>query len=249
MCIRDSACDEAFKEVKNSLSHAVLLHHPNPFSSTSLTVDASEVAIGAELSQRGSDHSWKPLAFFSHVLTPAERKYSAFDRELLAMYLAVRHFKHFLEGKPFIIYTDHKPLTQAISSPSDTRSPRQTRHLSYVAEFTSDIRYIKGERNVVADALSRPSSVLVPAIASVSFPEVPGVDLVAMAAAQDPGSLLETTSLQLCRLPFSGTSMWCDTGGGRVRPLVPSQYRRKIFDAHHGLSHGGCRPTLKLISS
>ena len=94
-----AACDSAFNEVKRSLSDAVLLHHPNPFSSTSLTVDASEVAIGAELSQHGPDHSWKPLAFFSHVLTPAETKYSAFDRELLAMYLSVRHFKHFLEGK------------------------------------------------------------------------------------------------------------------------------------------------------
>ena len=103
-----------------------------------------------------------------------------------------------------------------------------------------DIRYIKGERNIVADALSRPSSKLVPpSIASVAFPEVPGVDFKAMAAAQDPGSLLETSSLQLRRLPFAGTSMWCDTGGGRVRPLVPAQYRRKIFDALHGLSHGG----------
>ena len=80
----------AFDKVKRSLSDAVLLHHPNPFSSTSLTVDASEVAIGAELSQRGPDHSWQPLAFFSHVLNPAE-KYSAFDRELLVMYLSVKH--------------------------------------------------------------------------------------------------------------------------------------------------------------
>ena len=206
-----TACNIAFSEVKRSLSDAVLLHHPNPFSSTSLTVDAFEVAIGAELSQRGPDHSWKPLAFFSHVLTPAETKYSAFDRELLAMYLSVKHLKQFLEGKLFSIYIDHKLLTHALTSPTDNRSPRQTRHLCYVAEFTSDVRYIKGEPNIVADALSRPSSkkILPPAVssvASVSFPEVPGVDFKAMALAQDPGSLLETSSLELRRLCLLYTS-------------------------------------------
>ena len=106
-------CEEAFASAKARLSKAVLLHHPNPFSATSLTVDASEVAVGAELSQRGPSGQWRPLAFFSHTLTSTEKKYSAFDRELLAIYLSVRNFKHFLEGKPFIIFTDHKPLTYA----------------------------------------------------------------------------------------------------------------------------------------
>ena len=58
----------------------MLLHHPNPFSATSLTVDASDCAVGAELSQRDKDSSWQPLAFFSHALSPTERKYSTFDR-------------------------------------------------------------------------------------------------------------------------------------------------------------------------
>ena len=241
---------QAFKEIKTRLSAAVLLHHPNPFSSTSLTVDASEVAVGGELAQRGKDQSWRPIAFFSHALTPAEKKYSAFDRELLAMYLAVRHFKHFLEGKPFVIFTDHKPLAQAITSSTDNRSPRQTRQLSYVAEFTSDVRHIKGNSNVVADALSRPS---VQEVSPLALPVLPSVDFKSLAAAQDPGALLDSSdsfaSLVLRRIHFKGVDIWCDTAGGRVRPLVPVQFRRSVFDSLHGLSHGGCRPTLKLITS
>ena len=54
---------------------------------------------------------WKPLAFFSHQLRPPERKYSAFDRKLLALYLAVRHFHYFLEARSFIAYTQTTNLS------------------------------------------------------------------------------------------------------------------------------------------
>ena len=80
-------------------------------------------------------------------------KYSAFDRELLAVFLSIRHFRHMLEGRPFAVWTDHKPLCGALSSSAE-KSPRQTRHLYYISEFSSDIRHVSGEANVVADALS-----------------------------------------------------------------------------------------------
>ena len=80
-----SECQTAFEDAKRKLSSAVLLHHPNPFTATALTVDASESAVGAELSQRGKDRAWNPIAYYSHTLTSAERKYSSFDRELLAI--------------------------------------------------------------------------------------------------------------------------------------------------------------------
>ena len=100
-----------------------------------------------------------PIAFFSKKLSPAERKYSAFDCELLAVYLSLHHFRHMLEGRPFTIWTDHKPLCGALASSVD-RSPQQTRHLSFIAEFTSDVRHVSGTANVVADALSCPSDAL-----------------------------------------------------------------------------------------
>ncbi|GFN86833.1 Pol polyprotein [Plakobranchus ocellatus] len=108
---------------------------------------------GGQLEQR-QGRSWVPLAFFSRKLSDSEKKYSDFYRESLAFYSAVRHFRHFLEGRLFTLYTDHKLLTFALSSQTE-RSPRQTRHLSYISEFTTDIQHIEGEFNVVADALSR----------------------------------------------------------------------------------------------
>ena len=55
----------------------------------------------------------------------------------------------------FCVYTDHKPLEKVFESKVADRSPRQTNHLSLISEFTTDIRYVKGEENVVADCLSR----------------------------------------------------------------------------------------------
>ncbi|GFR90282.1 Gag-pol polyprotein, partial [Elysia marginata] len=138
-------CQEAFDSAKDVLSKAVLLHHPQPDAPTSLTVDASNTAVGAQLGQR-QGRSWVPLAFFSRKLSDSEKKYSAFDRELLASYSAIKDFRHFLEGRLFTLYTDHKPLTFALTSQTD-RSSRQTRHLSFIAEFTTDIQHIKGKFN------------------------------------------------------------------------------------------------------
>ena len=120
------------------------------------------LTIGAQLDQLHNGY-WVPIAFFSRKLSSAEKKYSTFDRELLAAYQAVRHFRHFVEGKPFTLYTDHKPLTFALSNNAD-RSPRQSRHLSFIAEFTSDIRHAKGKFNVVADTLSRINTITEPPI-------------------------------------------------------------------------------------
>ena len=121
-------CQDAFSKAKSALCAAVLLNHPNPFSSTALTVDASNDAVGAELSQRstGSSDIWKPVAFFSKKLTAPEKKYSAFDRELLAIYLAVKHFRHHLEGRRFTVFTDHKPPLLWPVMPTDRQDKRAT---------------------------------------------------------------------------------------------------------------------------
>ena len=135
---------KAFQDTKKALANATLLTHPRPDAQTSLTVDASDLAIGAVL-QQFVDGAWVPLAFFSQKLRPPERKYSAFDRELLALYLGIRHFRYFLEGRQFVAFTDHKPLTFCMYKASDPWSSRQQRHLSYISEFTTDIRQCAGE--------------------------------------------------------------------------------------------------------
>ena len=142
----------AFCASKKRLQLAKLLHHPDPYAELTLTTDASDVAMGAVLVQHGS----QPLGFFSKKLTTTQTKYSAFDKELLAVKEAVAHFRHMIEGKTLVVYTDHKPLTMVMSSTA-TRTPRQERHLSFISEFTTDLRHVRGEENVVADWLSRPT--------------------------------------------------------------------------------------------
>ena len=135
--------------------------------------DASDVAVGAVLQQ------WCPISFFSKALKPAETRYSTFDRKLLAVYLALKHFQYFLEGREFHILTDHKPLTYALSARADRYSSRQIRHLDLIAQFTSDLRHVQGLLNAAANALSRIST-----NALHTGDTTPVVDFRLMAAAQ-----------------------------------------------------------------
>ncbi len=145
----------AFQQAKAAVCQATRLCHPDPQASVSLAVDASESYVGAVLQQAEGTH-WRPLAFFSKKLEAAQSKYSAFDRELLAAYLAVRHFRFLLEGRQFILWTDHKPLSFALHRVLEPWTARQQRQLSYLAEFAVDIRHIPGLDKVVVDTLSRP---------------------------------------------------------------------------------------------
>ena len=105
--------------------------------------------------QQYIDIRWCPIAYFSKKLKPAEIKYSTFDRDLLAVYLAIKYFRHFIEGWQFSVLTDHKPLTFSLSTHSDSHTPRHIHHLDYILQFTSEIHHISGHSNSVADALSR----------------------------------------------------------------------------------------------
>jgi hypothetical protein len=111
------------------------LTHPDPAADLSLAVDASNTHIGAVLQQwQLGGGGWRPLSFFSK-----KPKYSAFDRELLAAYLSLRHFRYMLDGRKFHILSDHKPLTQALHRVSDPWTPWVQRQLSFLAELTSDM--------------------------------------------------------------------------------------------------------------
>ncbi|GFT92055.1 hypothetical protein NPIL_676931 [Nephila pilipes] len=108
----DSAA--AFEKCKKDLAEATVLYHPSADASLAIVVDASDTAVGAALHQQTSK-GWQPLAFFSKTLSPAQRSYSAYDRELLAAYMAIKYFRHMVEGRSFTLFTDHKPLVYAFN--------------------------------------------------------------------------------------------------------------------------------------
>lgn len=236
---------KAFVETKTALAAAVMLVHPLPEAPVALTVDASDIALGGVLEQLVGT-TWQPLAFFSRQLRKPEKSYSAFDRELLALYLGIRHFRYFLEGRAFTAFTDHKPLTFAMAKISEPWSARQQRQLSYISEFTTDIQHIEGKNNAVADALSRAE------INALST----GINYKAMADCQASDYDVQAyrtaiTGLVIKDIPFynDGTTLLCDVSTGRPRPVVPQPWRREVFDMIHNLSHPGIRASRKLVAS
>jgi hypothetical protein len=135
------------------LSQATLLAHPDPTTPLALFTNASTTATGAILQQQVQD-VWQPLTFFFRKLSPVQQKYSPYNRELLAIYDAMRYFRHMPEVKHFTILTNHNPLTFAFHQKRDKCSPRQYNHLDFISQFTTDIRHISGQDNIVADTLS-----------------------------------------------------------------------------------------------
>ncbi len=147
----------AFQAARVALSSSAVLAHPVAGAELSLVTDTSATHVGAVVQQRRRGQAWRPLGFFSAQINKAEINYSAFDRELLAVVAAIRHFRYILEGRNFVVFTDHKPLVGALHRRSDPISARQQRHLSFIAEFAPCIRHITGDSNIVADTLPRPS--------------------------------------------------------------------------------------------
>lgn len=67
-----------------------------------------------------------------------------------------------LEGRNFVIYTDHKPLIFAFKQNLEKCTPRQYNHLNYISQFTKKIYHISEAGNIVADMLSRVESISLP---------------------------------------------------------------------------------------
>ena len=232
----------AFQACKDGLSNAALLAHPDCSAKLAVVTDASDKSLGAVL-QQFKEGAWQPLAFFSKKLSPSQVKYSPYDRELLAIYEAIKYFRYMLEARHFIVYTDHKPISFAFHDRKNNCSPRQYRHLDFISQFTTDIRHISGKDNVVADALSRveelsePVNLKVLAESQVDDPE--------LSKLLRGGSSLRLKNL---RIPDSGVDLYCDVSTSSARPFVSKNLRKKLFDSLHSLSHPGANAMAKLVA-
>ncbi|KAL1447860.1 hypothetical protein WDU94_015626 [Cyamophila willieti] len=197
--------DKAFSTCKQTLIQDTVLAFPDPDMQLSIMTDASATAVGGAVNQI-QNGIVRPLAFFSRRLSPAEEKYSTYDRELLAIYATIHRFSFLLEGRPFTIFTDHRPLTYAFTKAKDTASPRQIRHLSYVSQFSTDIQFVKGQDNAPADFLSRIETIVKKTISATN-----------LSKAQDSDPELKdylenkiSHNLYLCRMLVDEVQMYCD---------------------------------------
>lgn len=145
--------EAAFIEVKRRLTSAPILILPDFSQPFELHCDASKTGIGAVLSQTG-----RPVAFFIEKLAGAKLRFSTYDMEFYAVVQAVKHWRHYLFQREFILYTDHDSLKHIGSQ--DKVSHRHASWLSYLQQFTFVIKHKTGVSNRVADALSRRHSLL-----------------------------------------------------------------------------------------
>jgi len=103
---------KAFDKLNELFTSAPILRNPDSNKHFVGETDASNFAVGAILSQE-FDGQLHPIAYISYSLTKSEKKYPIYDKELLAIKVALEEWYHYLEGArhPFTIYTDHKNLT------------------------------------------------------------------------------------------------------------------------------------------
>jgi RNase H-like domain found in reverse transcriptase/Reverse transcriptase (RNA-dependent DNA polymerase)/Integrase zinc binding domain/gag-polyprotein putative aspartyl protease len=145
-------CTEAWNSMKTLLVNATMMYHPDfryPFHVFS---DASIRAIGGVLIQI-IDGEIHPIAFTARKLIPAEVNYTTTEQEMLALVYCFAQWRCYLEGTAVILHTDHEPLTWLQTQKSLNR--RQARWLEFLSRFQYEVVYVKGDENVVADALTR----------------------------------------------------------------------------------------------
>ena len=143
----DQTDQDSFDKIKETLACNTLLAYPD-YSGTPFVIytDASQRQLGAVITQNG-----RVLAYFSRKLSTAQQKYSITELELLSIVECLKEFKGMLWGQKLQVYTDHKNLVHdALGLTSD-----HVYHWRLILkEYGPEIIYIKGEDNIVADAMS-----------------------------------------------------------------------------------------------
>ncbi|GFR52906.1 hypothetical protein Agub_g15551 [Astrephomene gubernaculifera] len=246
------ACQAAFDAIKRTVAGDIVLRFPDfslPFRVEVIT-DASLYGTGAVLLQEG-----RPVAFTSKKFSSAKRNYTTGEQELLAVLHALREWRCYLEGRPFVVKTDHKPLTFLQGVPTLNR--RQARWMEYMARFNYNWEYLSGSLNI-ADALSRHPNLHAVFLSAVTRSQT--------AQSAQPPSVSEfaarikrgystdpwfTVAKNTARLT-SDRGFWVRTDGDRRQFVVPNDdaLRRDLLRKFHDgplAGHPGCTRLVELL--
>ena len=143
----------AFDRFKAALKSDKVLIMPDFSKPMKLETDASDVGMGAVVSCQDENGDWKPASYFSKKFNKSQCNWSAYEKELYAVILAMEHFHEYLCWQPFTLYTDHQPLQWL--KDKDGLKGKLWRWAFRLKQFNFTIKYKKGCENGNADALSR----------------------------------------------------------------------------------------------
>jgi transposase InsO family protein len=237
-------CSLAFDEIKEAIATSTFLNIPDISKPYEIHTDASEEALGAALSQNGTDGQPLYLYFASKRLNPTQQRWSTGEREMFAIVWACETFERYIKGVPTTVWTDHKNLNWM----SDTTSGKTLRWAIRLQEFNLRIRWKPGKENAVADYLSRPvgddileDTMLVPSchffVDADRVPKLPSVEEIADATRQENGP--HTALIRWEKdVPYWHRSK---------RLYIPERFRPLILWWHHASPFGGHIGTNRLV--
>jgi len=254
----------AFDKLKELFTSAPILRNPDSNKPFIVETDASNFAVGAILSQE-FDGQLHPIAYISTSLTNSQLNYPIFDKELLAIKVALEQWRHYLEGArhPFTIYTDHKNLT--FPRKPEMLSQRQIRWYEFLSRFDFNLVYRAGKKSGKPDILSRRSDHL------FNYSRKVSCSVINCRSSDD--TLINSILHSLDNDEFYSKVKSFFTGKNVVNPsiknidkfsiddegfllfnnliYVPLNLRTRILESHHDsitAGHFGVRKTLDLIN-
>ncbi|XP_060874020.1 uncharacterized protein K02A2.6-like [Metopolophium dirhodum] len=146
----DENYESMFNKVKNSITTASVLSYYDPSIPLTLSVDASQFAVGAVILQ-----NYKPCAYASQTLTSAQQNYAQIEKELYAIVFGCKMFHQYLYGQVVKVQTDHKPLVSLFKKPLHSVPTRLQRMMLNIQSYHLNVEYVPGKLMVLADTLSR----------------------------------------------------------------------------------------------
>ncbi|QRV96903.1 Retrotransposable element Tf2 protein [Ceratobasidium sp. AG-Ba] len=265
-------CQEAFEEIKRRVCENPVLIHPDPDKPFILETDASGVAIGAILSQRGEDGYLHPIAYLSKSYNDAQRNYDTANKELLAIVESLKHWRIYLEGtiQPITVFTDHRNLERWKNA--ETFNRRHARWHMELASFNFEIHYRPGKMSTKPDALSRrhdhadipnPEQIMIAAEKFKGFKANIELDIISMireslledeslttliSSTQNKEDLPPSIKKQYDKYEWKEDLLWYE---GRIVIPENKEVKLAILEMHHDnpiAGHQGQARTLELIS-
>ena len=229
-------CDKAYDALVRKLGELPAVY-PNYLENTTLEVhtDASNVAVAGVLMQKRRDNTTYPVAFFSRILKePAERNYSATEKELLAVHNSLMYFRHYIGAKKVLVKTDHRPLLGILQTKESPFGARWSRRIFQLAEFNYEVQYVEGTRNVVPDYLSRMVHVI--RVEWESLAEMQRLDReVVKIRDSHPDALLEAGIVYVVG------------EDGALQVVLPRALQREAMAEAHGEGHFGLKKSLHRV--